>query len=443
MQLPGLLASLDPEAALEALRVLNPALSFSERTTPEQQRVFTDTIYTDEFQGLSREGQMERLKGLLNNGQISIGQYANWGNRGANTSEIQAYNDVNNARKIGESEGQFTGEITTLLGSYAEHAVESGNKTYVSQENWQKTIRDQALARVSARTADEIRERRARGESVDDDLTQKIFKDKLSEYVVEEQAKLKADVDNLPRADVTTRRQVNDFLKNSSQGKSVIDAIPTSIKDEFSRQFPDREANDKNLIRYMAEKMINVKSEGVPQYGANRAEARKWLIDQLDTIRKDTNSEAPELPSRPTWIDKWQSPGLRPRSGQWGLDWSEQLRPSTQRRDQSSGEGDQSSLPSLPEIASSALGAIAGVATPPAQAGTLTANEDQLSTLERLWTKNEQPTLRTPGLPQVAATAEVEPVTMAIRTPNHPFFCLLYTSPSPRDRLLSRMPSSA
>ena len=26
---------------------------------------------------------------------------------------------------------------------------------------------------------------------------------------------------------------------------------------------------------------------------------------------------------------------------------------------------------------------------------------------------------------------------------NHPFFCLLYTSPSPRDGLLSRMPSSA
>ena len=26
---------------------------------------------------------------------------------------------------------------------------------------------------------------------------------------------------------------------------------------------------------------------------------------------------------------------------------------------------------------------------------------------------------------------------------NYPYFCLLYTSPSPRDGLLSRMPSSA
>ena len=410
MQLPGLLASLDPEAALEALRVLNPALQFSERTTPEQQRVFTDTIYTDEFQGLSREGQMEKLKGLLNNGQISISQYSGWGNRGANTSEIQAYNDVNNARKIGESEGEYTGEINTLLQSHLKYAADSGNNSFTSQENWQETIKDQALARVSARTSDEIMARRARGESVDDDLAQKIFKNKLSEYVVEQQAMLKTAVDELPQAGVTTRRQVNDFLKNTSQGKSVIDAIPTSIKDEFSRQFPDREASDKNLIRYLAEKMINVKGPaGNPQYGANRAEARKWLIDQLDTIRKDTNSEAAELLSRPF-------------SEQTGLDWNEQLRPSTQRRNQSSGEGDQASLPSLSEVASSALGAIAGVATPPAQAGTLTANEDQLATLERLWTKNEQPTLRTPGLPQIAATAPVEPVTMAIRTPNHPFF---------------------
>ena len=50
-----------------------------------------------------------------------------------------------------------------------------------------------------------------------------------------------------------------------------------------------------------------------------------------------------------------------------------------------------------------------------------------------------------PGAVQVGADEEwarLSPVLSALRTA-HPDACLLYTSPSPRDGLLSRMPSSA
>ena len=38
---------------------------------------------------------------------------------------------------------------------------------------------------------------------------------------------------------------------------------------------------------------------------------------------------------------------------------------------------------------------------------------------------------------------ELGSVSEVLTNPQHPYTCLLYTSPSPRDGLLSRMPSSA
>ena len=86
--------------------------------------------------------------------------------------------------------------------------------------------------------------------------------------------------------------------------------------------------------------------------------------------------------------------------------------------DQASGVGG----PSLPDIAMAGLSTVANVLTPPAQAGTLTANQEQLTTMMRMWERREPPVLSTPGLPQVVATARVEPVPMSINTPKHPFF---------------------
>ena len=47
------------------------------------------------------------------------------------------------------------------------------------------------------------------------------------------------------------------------------------------------------------------------------------------------------------------------------------------------------------------------------------------------------------GLPHIGTFGEVARTTMIVNALDHLTDCLLYTSPSPRDLVLSRMPSSA
>ena len=72
---------------------------------------------------------------------------------------------------------------------------------------------------------------------------------------------------------------------------------------------------------------------------------------------------------------------------------------------------------------------LAGVVLPgggsAAKAGELpemTVNNDQLELLAKLWSGREEPSLTTPGLPQVEANAPTTPVPLSIRNDRHEFF---------------------
>ena len=67
--------------------------------------------------------------------------------------------------------------------------------------------------------------------------------------------------------------------------------------------------------------------------------------------------------------------------------------------------------------------------------------------LSYLKTSDNMPMLRPPDLVAIDEVGEIiaikSPDTVEIKFRRGSFFCLLYTSPSPRDATLSRMPSSA
>ena len=67
---------------------------------------------------------------------------------------------------------------------------------------------------------------------------------------------------------------------------------------------------------------------------------------------------------------------------------------------------------------------------------------EPIATVLRAWSRDDHLWIRRVAmLAQVGAGARTDPVLLAdVLTPN---ICLLYTSPSPRDRTRSRMPSSA
>ena len=420
-QVNARIALLPPGAFLDAIRLANGTEVFAQRETLEQKQNLADLVYSDRFKQLSPEAKKQELDALAAKNLVNPGAALNYLSRVPGTGEDMADNLAQQARVkstpnpdlgiVGNPEDEATlGRIAGVGEEYRKIAPGSSSV---------EADKAQAITRAEAATAKEIQKRQAAGEPITNEQASEIYSTKLKEYAAQFEEERREGIAQIKagKTDITIKEQVNSFIAARVAGKKRLEAIPESLKEEYSRLYPGQKPDANSLLSFLAGKMSLVKNkDGGFTYGKDRATTQKWLGTQLDKALNGTQAPAQGATSAPQSLMEslFNLPTRRHRR-------------SGKREEQSNSgsESDQASAvggPSLPDIAMASLSTLANVLTPPAQAGTLTANQEQLTTMMRMWERKEPPVLNTPGLPQVVATAQVEAVPMSINTPKHPFF---------------------
>lgn len=397
-QIPTVLGTLDPEGAITALGLVRPLLQFIQQPTDQQLENFVTITADPRFQGLSRQEQLQILKGDLTAGRINIKQFYDFGTRNED-GEKRIYGEVNNASLAASQEGTTLEPLNRLLGVEQAYA-QSQNNPFGKNESEQ--AQDKAIAKARERTAQQIREARAAGQPMTPEDIRKAYDTNLINVVNEREEELRGSLNSsFNAAFKTTNQQVNNYLALVAQGKKGDERIPASLVTEMEKL--GLTVNERTALDFLYNKMTKVKGKnGKPVYGNDRNAARLWMQRNYDSARQRSRF-APPASSAPASNQSNQSKG------------GSESKPQKQAQ-----------ANPVFEFATQTLGNVAGVLLPggssPANAATVMENEEQMETLAQLWERREAPTMTVPPLPQVASATAVQPVTMAIRTPNHPFF---------------------
>ena len=403
-QLGAAIGQLPVPAIPDAIQLAGVAEGFEMRETREQLQAFRDLVYSDEFKGLSPEEQGRRVQQQVALGNINPVRGLNYEGRMSEISgDDVAQTFASNSRKQADQLDTNADAINRFAGVNERYL----EKTTSSEDNTQALI-NQSKGRAEASTAKIVRERQAAGESIDREESDKIFNEELAKELKKlEESRLDGirDIEN-PGAE--TRKQINQYFQSRAKGLSRLESIPASIRREFKNNNFGDEPTEKNLLRYFIGKLTQVqRPDGTFEFGKNRAAVKTWFGTNDDRAVKGQPVQSTQPTNR----------GSRNRFNK-----------RDERKDQSNSQtsGDQATGmggPSLPDVAMAGLETIANVFTPVAKAGTLTANQEQLALMQKLWERREPLTLNTPPLPQVVPEAVAQqPVSIAISTPNHPFF---------------------
>lgn len=396
-QLPTYLATLDPDGALIALNTFKPILNFVQTTTDQQLENYVTITQDPSFQGLSRAEQLKVLKGQMDSGRINVRQFYEYGSRNVD-EEKRVSSEVNNAARAAAQEGTTLEPFNRLIGVEQAYAQQN-NKPFGEDEA--RAVQDKAEAQAAKRTADQIREARDAGKPMTPEQVRQAYDTNLVNVVNEREQQLRTAVNTqFNSASDITNRQVNEYLTNVSRGKQGDQRIPSSLAKEMEKL--GLTVNQKTALDYLYNKMAKVKGkDGKPFYGQDRNAARLWMQRNYDSARQRSRFAPPPSPAPASGQSK-ESQGNKPQQ-----------------------QAQSQSAPAF-QFASNVLNQVAGALLPggssPANAATVVENQEQMETLAQLWERRERPTLTVPPLPQVASATAVQPVTMAIRTPNHPFF---------------------
>ena len=409
-QLPAVLDGLPPQVALESIRIVGQAEAFEQRETPEQLNAFNDLVYSDEFKGLSPEEQARRLQQGVALNNLNPRRVANYLNRKAEFTGDDA------ARGLADQARKEADELNTnadAINRFSDINQRYLEKTGSSEDNT-KALIDQSKGRAATATAERIRERQAAGESIDREESSKIFNEELSKELKRLEARRSKGIRNIENPGAETRKQANEYFQNRAKGLSRLESIPASLRQEFENNNFGDKPTEKNLLRYFIGKLAQVqRPDGTFEFGKDRAAVRKWFGTNDDRAVKGRSVESTQPPAPRTRLnDYYKNQFTKP-------DNKNNQSNSKTSGNQATGMGG----PSLPDLAMAGLEKVANVFTPAAKAGTLTANQEQLAVMQKLWEKREPLTLNTPPLPQVVPEAVAQqPVSIAISTPNHPFF---------------------
>jgi hypothetical protein len=406
-QLPG-------EDFIEGLAIVTPTLNAIERETEEQRLAFIDLVNSDIYKGYSPEKKKEEIERAIKTGYINSKTGLNELRRiGTNETGLTVAQDIaQKARAANKSQGTDQ----ALLDRVTDITVTYENATNSGTDNSESNIAT-LQGRAEAATAKIIAERQAQGESIQpgSDESRKIYSRELATLVGEYEKVRRDALKNYVDPAETSRKQLNEFIQAQVAGKSRLESFPESIKEEFKRNRPGESPTETNLLNYLISKLVGQQdADGNFLFGKDQAAVKNKLATELDRARK---------------AKREGRRGFYPNNSDSSEDsggYEGPSRPSDRRREKSEGEkADGVGGPSLPDYADmvfDSFGKIAGVVATPDQPAGLIENQEQIETMERMWDGREPPSLQTPPLPQVSAQAEVQPIPMAITTPDHPFF---------------------
>jgi hypothetical protein len=223
-------------------------------------------------------------------------------------------------------------------------------------------------------------------------------------------------------------------------------SFPKQVRVDFSNQFPNRRMTPEALGSYMIKRMEAVK-EGDKQVFPDASKDIRQVIDRAQGRAPRVSGGGQLVPPTQAemllgktgveaWrqLQNWMNPPAAPQ--QAAPNPASPAKPATQPQKVSA----KPQQGGIGQVVSQGLGAIAQVLTPPAMAATLDShpeavqdlNPSAIALLNRIWKGQQKADIRTPPLPQVAATAPVGFVPLAITSDKHPMLIAIGISEGTR-----------
>lgn len=401
---------------LMLLQQLNSFRSYAAAPTEMQESFLASEMLKPEFKGLSPSAKAERLAAWQRQGEITLSQQT------AATQQIvtgptQLDNEINTATSAARTQGTLTPLAVDL--------AQARQSLPGSPEVELRNVQAEVEAAAAQRTAEQVKTMRDNGEAVDNDKIRELYETNAGAYVAEKLEAIEGQKQQAQERRKATSEQLGEFLVAQSNGTKGLASIPQVLVDEYKESNPGKKGTYRELVDYLAAKMVRT---GVPAW-ASKEQAVDWIQKQLRQKKTDPTppeeqpasvpgeNEGPNM-TQEEWESKpwWDRPVISPD------DFRKQQQ--RQRENQENNRAD-ATPPDENKIASVALGAIGGLlGGAPARAGELpdvpVVNEDQMATLRALWENRQAPTLSVPPLPQLAANAPVQTVSMAMTSANHP-----------------------
>ena len=407
-------SGLEPEAIFEVLKMAGNLSTMASAATERQKENLMLIQSSDDFIDGTSEQKYRILNDAYTSGDISINQALGSANQISQQSdvEVKILSGIKSAREavrngeLGFNKRQEFRDALGQLGSFTDKDLESA----VNSRN------ELAEARAWTDTYQEVREGIEAGNTYSKEDIKNIFQENY-------RLKAQAIIDDLNKAagiTGSTKEKVKSWLTLIQEN---IRANPEVVKKNPGAMFPEKlvdEATEsavrngtprasvdwKDVLRYLAKRMASVKDEsGEPTYGKSWQESQDWFRKTYQQISGEALQGLPAERTAPNRSERRNS-----------------------RRSSSSKEGDQAKNDENFDPVSfikDGLGQVAGLILPgggsPAAAGTLTENEENLPALARAYSGRAPVSLATPPLPQVAASAQTQPIPLAIKTSNHPF----------------------
>jgi hypothetical protein len=318
-------------------------------------------------------------------------------------------------------------ETKTSAAALAKLAGLSGKEV----EEYERYFTNDITKAVEKRYADKI----AKGETVTEQSIRDIWRNEM-EAATKRRAKDVTEFERIRELQSPKNRvmgELNELQSNlqRDKGEFTVMSFPKQVRVDFSNTFPNKKMSTEALSRYMVDRMNAVKEGDKPVF----PEAPKTLRQLIDYTRDKAQGRLPSSGIVPMEYTMFQSGMDAARLFRSWITPQQQAAPKPTNPAQPATKPQKvSSAPQqnpMVQLVSQGLSSVAQVFTPPAAAATLDAqpaaavqnvNPDAIALLNRLWKGQQRVDLRTPPLPQVAASAPVGFIPTAITNDKHPIF---------------------
>ena len=403
-------SGLSPLAVMTALELQQTTTQRGGATTGAQIDAFTQLTTSPEYINGTPGQRIDMATEAYNNGSISQSQWAQElnGVRNETDQSRQILSQIQFAQTV-TKEGTVGTNVSTKLAEETRSFIEA---TGINPPDVEQVIKDRIQVvegRALIKTKTEIEAGIQKGEVYDEARVTEIYQTNLELEAAKEITELRETSGSTG----SVKQRVQAQLKLI---EAKIKESPDAVKRDPMQMFPPglveefREANRRNgntepdtwrsVFKYFAGRLAGIQDEkGGYMFGENQKEAQKWFrewyFDVLGEEPKDQGLDSPALRSPydvPTSNNKTEEKSE-------GVDFTATV------------------LDGLTQLA----GAVLPGGGSPANAGTLTENQENLLNLAQAYSGRSPVSLATPPLPQVAAGTQTQTIPLAITTSNHPF----------------------
>ena len=406
---------LSAEVKLRALEIQQNAASRGRQTTADQIDNFAALLGSDEYVDGTSDQRRQLLEERYNSREISQEQYfngmANLAN--ANTDAKQLDQTIQYAKTSVQNDALSLNATNELGDALVANGIPEGGLEDALL-NRLKVIEGRAFTA----TREEAQRRLDAGETLNDADVREIYREnykKEAQYIINELKKSAGLEGNSKEKVQAWLRLIEGNIQDDPQGvkNNPMKMFPQTLVEEATRAAVEQGESRANMDwrkvqSYLIGRMAGITEEGSDDsylFGRNYNDAQQWYRNWYQDVSGDKN---------PIGVSDSGTMSGAPIEGNFDV-------LGQPFGDQSSNKNDFDYVSFVLDPLTQLAGAVLPGGGSPAAASSLTENQETMPQLARAYSGREPVSLRTPPLPQVAASTQTQKVPMAITTSNHPF----------------------